>query len=257
MRTFFISILLAFFALVYADPSETGCLSEDLNHEEATIQDWINSAYYAVPFSGKNRDLVNELVKQDLQGKTETAKNSIVFFNQAKEPLSIEGSSTESSADLFNFNASTRPPIPFGSYSWWYLYKANFGIEKVYVRFPSTPSITQSSTMMVAFAYEYNVLYSLAAYYPPVGHIEPTLYFDNVLFNASQPPFMLLSHAIYQVDACCVLDYVMHDTFKNLLVKTRVIVTPFNAYTLQTVSTYGISSRFEYFIDSFKIKLNP
>jgi hypothetical protein len=141
------------------------------------------------------------------------------------------------------------------SYISWRRFKANFGMEKLFVRFPQTPTISQSNTLLTAYAYDYGVLYSLTGYYPPMGNINPIIWFDEVLYAVDHYPFSLISHTAFQVsNGDWVLDYVSHDYVQNLILKARAIVTPFNGYTLQCVKPNGSRDHFDYFIDNFWIK---
>jgi len=136
----------------------------------------------------------------------------------------------------------------------WSRYKANFGMEKISVRFPCSPTISQGPTQLTASAYDYQILYNFIGYFPPIGNVAPRPYFDRILFDMSQPPIALLSYTTYQTESGdWVLDYVAHDTFKNFIIKTRCVVTPFNAYTLQVVIPNGLRDHFEYFLESFRI----
>lgn len=136
----------------------------------------------------------------------------------------------------------------------WHRFKANFGMEKVYLRFPHAPTEGRSNTLLIAYAYESNVMYSFSGYYPPMGNINPHALFDRTLLEVSSPPLLLIDHTVYQMSSGdWVLDYVTHDTYKNVRVKSRTIVTPFNAYTLQCVLPHGAYDNYDYFLDSFSI----
>jgi hypothetical protein len=146
-------------------------------------------------------------------------------------------------------------PLSDATFLSWYKYRANFGMEKIFIRFPNRPVIAQTSTILTAYAYENQALYSFTGYYPPIGRIDPLAFFDQTLYDISQPPCIVLNYTIYQVsNGDWVFDYVMHDTFKDLIVKNRTVVTPYNAYTLQTVIPYGYKNYFEYFLETFKIQ---
>lgn len=141
------------------------------------------------------------------------------------------------------------------SYSRWQRYNSNFGMEKIFIRFPQKPAISQNTSLLTAYAYDYSVMYSFAGYFPPVGNIDPCLWFDEFLYNNSAYPYNLVSHSIFQ-HACgdWIMDYVTHDYVQNLVIKGRAIVTPFNAYILQCVKPNGAKDYFSYFLDNFWIK---
>lgn len=142
--------------------------------------------------------------------------------------------------------------LSFGS---WPRYKANFGMEKLFVRFPQKPAISQSSSLFTAYAYDQAVLYSITGFFPPVGNIYPNSWFDELLRAVDCYPYALITRSVYQVEnGDWILDYVTHDYVQNLVIKGRAIVTPFNAYTLQCVKPNGVRDYFEYFIDNFMIK---
>jgi hypothetical protein len=143
----------------------------------------------------------------------------------------------------------------YASYVSWRRYKANFGAEKVFLRFPQPPAISQSNSLLTAFAYEGAALYSLNGYFPPLGHIDPIRWFDEILFSVNNYPFALMSHVIFQ-DAAgnWIMDYLAQDFVQNLIIKGRALVTPFNGYTLQCVKPNGMRDYFEYFLDNFWIK---
>ncbi|MCC5831509.1 MAG: hypothetical protein JJU12_00495 [Chlamydiales bacterium] len=141
------------------------------------------------------------------------------------------------------------------SYNSWKRYKSNFGMEKIFVRFPQNPAITQSSTLMTAYAYDHAVMYSFAGYFPPMGNIDPLDWFDEILYSVSGYPYNLVSHCIFQVtNGDWILDYVLHDYVQNLIVKARAVVTPFNGYVLQCVKPNGARDYFNYFLDNFWIQ---
>jgi hypothetical protein len=141
------------------------------------------------------------------------------------------------------------------SYVSWRRFKANFGMEKLFVRFPQKPAISQSNTLLTAYAYDYGVLYSLTGYFPPIGNVNPVIWFDEVLFSVDHYPYNLISHTIFQVsNGDWIMDYVAHDYVQNLIIKGRAVVTPFNGYTLQCVKPNGSRDYFDYFIDNFWIR---
>jgi len=141
------------------------------------------------------------------------------------------------------------------SYTNWTRYKSNFGMEKLFIRFPQKPAVSQSNALLTAYAYDYGVLYSLTGYFPPVGSINPVLWFDEILYSVDHYPYSLVSHAIYQVsNGDWVMDYVTHDYVQNLIVKAKAIVTPFNGYTVQCVKPNGSRDYFDYFLDNFYIR---
>jgi len=145
-------------------------------------------------------------------------------------------------------------PSPF-SFSRWGRYKSNFGMEKVFVRFPQKPAISQSNTLLTAYAYDYAVMYSFAGYYPPLGNIYPFAWYDEILYSLSNYPYALISHVTFQVpNGDWVMDYVAQDYVQNLIIKARAIVTPFNGYILQCVKPNGIRDYFDYFLDNFWIR---
>lgn len=153
------------------------------------------------------------------------------------------------------FRGSKDDVTRFHSYSQWTRYKSNFGMEKIFVRFPQKPAISQSCSLMNAYAYDHAVMYSFAGYFPPVGNIDPQVWFDEILYNVSGYPYSLISHSIFQIsNGDWVMDYVVHDYVQNLVVKARAIITPFNGYILQCVKPNGVRDYFNYFLDNFWIK---
>lgn len=141
------------------------------------------------------------------------------------------------------------------SYVSWKRFKANFGVEKLFVRFPQKPAVSQSNVLLTAYAYDYGVLYSISGYFPPISHINPSIWFDEVLCALDHHPYTLISHAIFQVsNGDWVMDYVSHDYVQNLIIKARAILTPFNGYTLQCVKPNGSRDYFDYFLDNFYIR---
>jgi hypothetical protein len=144
---------------------------------------------------------------------------------------------------------------PEASYVRWPRFKANFGLEKLFIRFPQKPTISQSSTLLTAYAYDYGILYSVTGYFPPIGNINPVIWFDEMLYAVDHYPFNLISHVVFQAsNGDWILDYVAQDYVQNLILKARVIVTPFNGYTLQCMKPNGARDYFDYFIDNFYIK---
>lgn len=142
-----------------------------------------------------------------------------------------------------------------GSYVSWSRYKANFGMEKVFIRFPQKPAISQSSTLLTAYAYDNAVLYSLAGYFPPLGNIDPANWFDAVLRTAGHYPFVLVNHVVLQTaNGDWVMDYVSHDQVQNLIIKARAVITHFNGYILQCVKPNGMRDYFDYFLDNVHVR---
>ncbi len=141
------------------------------------------------------------------------------------------------------------------SYASWRRYKANFGMEKLFVCFPHKPAMSQSNTLLTAYAYDRAVMHSICGYYPPMGNIDPILWFEDVRYSVDSYPCSLVSHCVFQVsNGDWVMDYVAQDYIQNLVIKGRAIVTPFNAYTLQCVKPNGTRDYFDYFVDNFWIK---
>ena len=141
------------------------------------------------------------------------------------------------------------------SYSHWTRYRANFGMEKVFARFPQEPAVSQSSTLLTAYAYDHAVLYSVAGYFPPIGNIDTSRWFDEILCASQNYPHQLINHVIYQASSgVWVMDYQIHDYSQNLVIKSRAIATPFNGYILQCVKPNGTKDYFEYFLEHLWIK---
>lgn len=184
---------------------------------------------------------------------------------QKRQACGKEGCDEDHAKTLFNTQTQllrTHKNRPYcdpkqrrSSYVSWQRYKANFGMEKVFVRFPQKPAISQSHTLLTAYAYDYGVLYSLAGYFPPVGNINSILWFDEILNSVNNYPYALISHCIFQAsNGDWVMDYVAHDFVQNLILKGRAIVTLFNGYTLQCVKPNGTRDYFDYFIDNFSLR---
>jgi len=162
---------------------------------------------------------------------------------------------TEPTTPFFDEGENNGPELPQASYIRWRRYKANFGLEKLSLYFPQPPAISQTNNSMTAYAYDHAVMYSLTGYYPPVGHIDPFIWFDEVLDTMTSHPFNLDNHIVYQLSCGdWVLDYVAHDYVQNLVIKSRLIVTPFNAYTLQCVKPFSTRDYFDYFLENFFIR---
>lgn len=146
------------------------------------------------------------------------------------------------------------------SYTRWTRYESTFDNEKINIRFPSKPAASKSSTLFTAYAYDHAVLYSFAGYYPtysPLRNYSAIDWFEQILDSASDYPYTLVSHAIYQLSGNdWILDYVMHDYVQNLIIKTRSYITAFNSYTIQCVKPAGTRDHFEYFVENFSIKCN-
>ena len=142
-----------------------------------------------------------------------------------------------------------------GSYVSWKRFKTNFGMEKLFICFPQKPAVSQSNTLLTAYAYDHAILYSLTGYFPPCGNICSGGWFNDVLSTLDQYPFSLISKVIFQAsNGDWLMDYTTHDYVQNLIIKGRAIVTPFNAYTLQCVKPNGSRDHFDYFIDNYSIK---
>lgn len=137
----------------------------------------------------------------------------------------------------------------------WTRYKVNFGMEKIFLRFPHKPSVSQTGSVINAYAFDCGIGYSFTGYFPPLGNISPLAWFDEILYTISEYPLNCINHIVYQASSGeWILDYVAHDYVQNLIIKTRAVVTPFNAYTIQCVKPNGIRDDFDYFVDSFWIQ---
>ncbi len=143
------------------------------------------------------------------------------------------------------------------SYVQWPRFKTHFGMEKIFVRFPQRPAISQSNTLLTAYAYDVGVMYSVSGYFPPIGSINAGVWFDEILFNLDRYPCTLSNHSIFQDSSgVWILDYVAHDYIKDLVIKARAVVTPFNAYTLQCIKPNGSRDYFSYFVENIFIRLD-
>ncbi len=150
---------------------------------------------------------------------------------------------TESDKDKFYANISR-----------WTRDTFNFGMEKIVVRFPQKAAISQSHTLLSAYAYDHAVMYRFSGYYPPMGNIDPIAWFDEIRYNASDYPYNLISSKIIQTsNGYWLMDYIVHDYVQNQVIKARAIVTPFNGYILECVKQNGEKDHFNYFLDNFWI----
>lgn len=146
-------------------------------------------------------------------------------------------------------------PSPSTNICSWSRYRLNFGMEKIFIRFPCSPTVTQANNLLTSYTYDHNILYSFCGYFPPQGNINPHALYEKILLDVSSPPFTILGTSIYQVcNGDWVLDYVVHDVALDKIIKSRTVVTPFNSYTLQNIFPNGCRDRFDYFADSFRIR---
>ncbi|MCP5469017.1 MAG: hypothetical protein H7A36_00735 [Chlamydiales bacterium] len=127
-------------------------------------------------------------------------------------------------------------------------------MEKTKIRFPHTPTVSQGSTQIMATAYDRATAYTFTGYYPPIGNIDAYALFDQMLSGVSAYPYSVLYHSIYEnTSGNLVLEYTAQDGYRNYIVRSLTVVTPFNAYTLQCVHPLGAYERYTYFRDSFYI----
>lgn len=137
----------------------------------------------------------------------------------------------------------------------WSRYRINFGMEKIHVRFPDKPYVTQENGLLTGSATHHQVLYKFIGYFPAVGNIDPHQFFKRELDFVNTAPFLMLGHTVYEIsNGDWVLDYMVHDTFANTIIKHRSVVTPFNAYTLRAIFPNGYNDHFDYFCESFRIQ---
>lgn len=138
----------------------------------------------------------------------------------------------------------------------WYSTGYNFKRENVYLRFPHRPTESQGDTTFMAYAYDHNICYTFFGYYPPVANINADIFFNQILVSVNTEPFNLLSYSIYYlpVSECWILDYVTHDRFNNIIIKSRTFVTIWNSYTLQATFPYGCHDQFDHFLSCFHIR---
>ncbi len=170
--------------------------------------------------------------------------NSPVFEECEEEE--IEKVSPSSRTRVFS------PSLYVGS---WSRYKINFGMEKIFIRFPNRPLIAQENGLLIGSAADQQVVYKFIGYFPSIGNIDPVQFFKRETDFISTAPFVILGHSIYQAsNGDWVMDYAVHDTYANVIVKHRSIVTPFNAYTMRAIFPNGYADRFDYFLESFRIQ---
>lgn len=138
----------------------------------------------------------------------------------------------------------------------WKRYKAQFGLETTFIRFPYSPAVSQSNSLLTAYAYDHAVLYTFNGYLPPLAHIDPEKWFEEIILSFNHYPVSPLHHLICQApNGDWIMDYVAHDQLQNLIIKGRAIVTHHNGYTLQCIKPNGIQDHFDYFLDYFSIKI--
>ncbi len=167
------------------------------------------------------------------------------YFADTSEEPECEGDELKADVNKFDHNY----------YLSWCSYKADFGVEKTYIQFPQRPTVSRGNHLHVAYAYDGNVLYSLNGYYPPMGNLNPTLLFDEILCNNSVYPYVVLSSTSYQAsDGYYILDYISKDCLTETVIYGHVVVTPFNAYILQAIFPNGYLPHFDYFVDTFRIR---
>ncbi len=144
---------------------------------------------------------------------------------------------------------------PHGSLLRWRVFKQNFGMEKVSVRFPRSYVVNQSETNINAHAYDHNVCYTFSGFYPSLGNINAQAWFADMVMYAQHHTFRMLSHVIYHKheENHWILDYTAHDTYNNIIIKSHTVVTPFNGYTQQATYPYGSYECFDQFVDSLHI----
>ena len=137
---------------------------------------------------------------------------------------------------------------------WWVKHKQNFGMEKISLSFPNRPTLTQCATMSTATAWDQSTCYTFTGYYPPVGNIDVTTMFQEMLGTMNQYPFTISQHSVYE-NTCgnWVLEYVAQDSYRHLIIRSFTVVTPFNAYTLQCIQPFGTQERYTYFRDTFHV----
>jgi hypothetical protein len=141
------------------------------------------------------------------------------------------------------------------SYSHWPRFKINFGLEKVFVRFPQKPAVARTNILLTAYAYDYTIQYSATGYSPPIGNIYAPTWFEEVLNISNRCPYSLVGYTTFQTaNGDWVMDYTVHDEFQNLTIKARAIVTPYNAYTFQCIKPAGVRDHFDYFLDNLWIQ---
>jgi hypothetical protein len=144
---------------------------------------------------------------------------------------------------------------PEVNYFGWKKYKVNFGAEKVFLSFPPYPIFCQSGNIFTASAYDGAVLYTFSGYFPSMGSMDPSIFFDEVRFAMNCSPYTLINQDYFQdIDGYWVLDYLAYDSLQNLKIKGRAVVTPFNAYLIRCIKPNGSIDDFSYFIDQFRIK---
>ncbi len=137
----------------------------------------------------------------------------------------------------------------------WRKLRIDFGFEKIGIRFPSEPLATQERGVFIASAFDQQVLYKFIGYFPPIGNIDPHAFFQREVEILTHAPYILIGQVAYQTPSFdWVLDTTAHDLSCNMIIKQRMIITPFNAYTLQAVFPYGLAGdQFDYFLQTFSI----
>ncbi|MCH9611505.1 MAG: hypothetical protein S4CHLAM81_09090 [Chlamydiales bacterium] len=154
---------------------------------------------------------------------------------------------------IFAFNLQATEFVHCGC-GYWKQYKQNFGMEKVTLSFPHKPTMSYSETMTTALAWDGQVGYSFMGYYPAVGNIDVSAFFDEMLSSMNSHPFEVEASRIYEnTVGNWVLEYISYDHYRNLTIRGFSVVTPFNAYTLHCIHPQGSRERYSYYRDSFRI----
>ena len=143
-------------------------------------------------------------------------------------------------------------PQPRKSKSW-STYTQTYGKEKVQIKFPKTPFVKIDDNVVMTYYTRKKLLYSLITSVPPVENIDHDSAFALTIANLMQYPNSLIGYKTLEKDGNHILDTTSHDIDKNVVTRSRLIITEKNFYILRTIFPPGATEEHDFFINSFFI----
>ena len=138
----------------------------------------------------------------------------------------------------------------------WVTYKQTFGAEHLQVKFPKAPTIDIEKDVVFTYFQKKKILYSMVAFNPPRGGVDPDEAFPLAIATLCQHPSYLLGYKISVKEGQNILDTTSQDYYSGAITKSRLIITKHNYYILKTHSPSGEKGEHDYFINSFSIHKN-
>ncbi len=140
---------------------------------------------------------------------------------------------------------------------WWISYQFGFGNELIKAHFPTVASMETKNGLVTLLSDHKGVSYALTGFNPPRFGMDAALFIQQLLLEMNAYPY-ILEH--YEVEFLGVngisafnAKYINLQTGERI--RSKTVVTPFNAYTLEVVYKNHHDCDYERFFESFTCTL--